>query len=388
MDFHALLEDIQVMMQNRASSKNLSLHFTRASIVPRFVHSDPKMLRQILVNLVSNAIKFTEQGSITVEIDAIEVPRIHIPDTDQINDLQILVKVIDTGRGIPSDMIEAIFENFEQVKDDRSTAQGTGLGLTISREFAHLLRGNIYVESTINEGSTFYFHFLTKIGEADDSSVIIETRPVQKLAPQFKGTKILIVDDQETNIDILHRTLQPLGFDCEFARNGLEAIVRTKSWQPALILMDVVMPKMGGVEATITLKSEPDTKESKIIAISASAMEEEKQKILENGADGFLPKPFSEVQLLQMIKKTLKLEYIYDSDPAEDDLAQQLEDVDIQSISPEFREQIHYLATIGDKEELLNLLKETDSTPEKVHNYLLERIDRFDFEAICAIFHP
>jgi len=385
-NFHSLLDDIQIIMQERAQNKNLSLHITRASSVPTYLFSDSKMLRQTLVNLIGNAIKFSQKGSVIVEVDSITIPRIKTDHPALVNDLQIMVRVIDTGVGIPHEKLDSIFENFEQVQNERATEGGTGLGLAISREFARLLKGNIYAESTLGEGSTFYFHFLTTEGDHTDLMSLGDARQVQSLATGFTGKKILIVDDQDTNIDILQRTLHPIGFCCEKAKNGIEAVAKTKTWSPDLILMDIVMPKMGGIEATRIIRSEYGTAGPKIIAISASALEEEKNHILQCGTDGFLPKPFSEPQLLQMIKESLHLEYVYASDiDGRPDPSILIKREDILAIPLEIRELIHYFATIGDKDELRNFLEKAHEIPLHIQQVIATHIDQFSFESICEL---
>jgi len=388
-DLHAMLDDIQIIMQERAQSKHLTLHITRSSAVPHYLQSDPKMLRQILVNLIGNALKFTTRGSVTVEVESIPIPRIKAHDSDIVDDIQVLVKVIDTGPGIPDDKLESIFESFEQVQSTRATEGGTGLGLAISREFAHLLKGNIYAESKLGEGSVFFFHFLTHEGDATQLITQQDRRQVKSLYPVSLKPRILIVDDQETNIDILQHTLEPIGFVCNKAYNGSEAVSKTKSWKPDLILMDVVMPQMGGIEATEAIRKDEDIRQTKIIAISASALEEEKNYMLRCGADGFLPKPFNESQLLQMIKDALKLEYVYeDKSHSDDPQSVTIRKEDILTIDPELRRQIHFLATIGDKNELQNLLNLNDTIPTSVRDAILNHIGQFSFESICELISP
>ncbi|MEQ9825259.1 MAG: transporter substrate-binding domain-containing protein [Puniceicoccaceae bacterium] len=386
LDFYALLDDIQIIMQERAQSQSIALHITKASSVPQFIQSDAKMLRQILMNLIGNAIKFTRKGSVTVEVESIDVPRIASAEADSVHDLQILTRVIDTGIGIPADQLESVFESFEQVDGGRSREGGTGLGLAISREFSRLLKGNIYAESTLGEGSTFTFHFLTSRGQPIALQADPDVRTVQCLAPGSCGRKILIVDDQETNIDILRRTLQPLGFVCQKAMNGIEAIDLARSWQPDLILMDVVMPRMGGIEASRHIRQDASTASIPIVAISASALEEEKAHILESGASAFISKPFQELELLEILRDQLQLEYIYaDSDASDPSLNAENLKPEIQSIELETRRKIHYLATVGDRNALHELLSTATDIPPTVIAFMNHHIDTYAFESICAL---
>lgn len=386
MDLFSTLEDIQILMTERATFKRLGLYFTKSTSLPQFIHSDEKLLRQILLNLVGNAIKFTEKGSITIDVDCISIPQVR-DDDSIVSDLQVFFRIIDTGIGIPQKHLETIFDSFKQISDYRYTGGGTGLGLSISRQCARLLRGDIFAESEPEKGTTFSFHFLTRVGKKTSFVSIKEADSVISLEPEFKNTLVLIVDDQEMNIDILKRTLEPLGFNCITAQNGIEAIEQSKKRNPALILMDVVMPKMGGIEATQIIKSEPNLKTPKIIAISASALDEERTLILESGADGFIPKPFDEDELLHLIKLLLRLDYIYSNiEKTKNKEHSTLLESDLDEISIETRKQIHYLATIGDKNEILTFIEKTDSINSKVKSVIIHYLEDYSFDSICDVF--
>lgn len=386
MDLFSTLEDIQILMTERATFKELGLYFKKSLSLPQFIHSDEKLLRQILLNLVGNAIKFTEKGSITVDVDCISIPRVY-DDDSIVSDLQVFFRIIDTGIGIPKKHLETIFESFKQISDYRYSGGGTGLGLAISRQCARLLRGDIFAESEPGEGTTFSFHFLTRTGKKTSFVSTKETDSIISLEPEFKNTRVLIVDDQEMNTDILKRTLEPLGFACIAVQNGIEAIEKSKTWNPALILMDVVMPKMGGIEATQIIKSDLNLKEIKIIAISASALDEERTSILKSGADGFIPKPFDEYELLHLIKQQLGLSYINRNiEKPENKEHSTLLKSDLDEISIDTRKQIHYLATIGDKTEILTFMEKTDSINSKVKSVIMQYLDDYSFDSICDIF--
>ena len=387
LDLFSLLEDIHTLMEERARVKGIALHFTKSSATPQFIHSDGKMIRQILVNLLGNAIKFTQQGSVTLDAECISIPRIEGEDSS-ISNLQILFRITDTGPGIPETHLEKIFESFEQIESRLTTEGGTGLGLAISRQCARLLKGNIYAESNVGEGSTFIFHFLTRKGEKTVDIKPVNTRAVRKLSPEHRNTRVLLVDDQDTNLDILNRTLEPLGFSCKSARNGIEAVALTETWAPKVILMDIVMPGMGGIEATEHIKNNPKTRSIQIIAISASALEEEKTRILRSGADAFISKPFSESELLELIGRHAHIEYLYDDEDTKSGGDEPLDPADLEAIPNDIRKQIYYFSTIGDKKELLNLTNRDDNIPEKVADRIRRLLDTYSFDVICSLFPP
>ena len=386
LDLYALLDDVSVVMSERAKSKGLSLMFSKSPTLPQYVNSDAKMIRQILVNLIGNAIKFTREGGVSVDAEAISIPRIRTDDTELL-DTQVQIRVSDTGIGIPADHLDLIFESFEQVRGARSTEGGTGLGLAISRQCAQMLKGNVSAESELGKGSVFTFHFLTSKAEQPESKYDVELRPVSGLSPNSKGFRVLVVDDQEANIDILVRMLTPLGFVCDSAHNGEEAIRKAQSWRPGLILMDVVMPKMGGIEATGKLRGDPTTSGIRIIAISASAMPEEKTEMLGKGADGFVAKPFNEQELLSLIQRLTGVEFCFDQDGS-------LLPQDLITLSPghfshvpaPVRRRVCELAVIGDRDELSGFIHREISMAPDVSAAISAYLESYSFDHIRNLF--
>ncbi|MCG8528076.1 MAG: transporter substrate-binding domain-containing protein, partial [Opitutales bacterium] len=379
-DLYTMLSQIQTMLSERAHSKGIQLEFDLQSSLPRCIESDERMVRQILVNLIGNAIKFTDEGSITLKAEAIDIPRLQMEKT-QPRDLQLMFNIVDTGVGIPEEDLERVFESFEQVKKKSSDKGGTGLGLPISRRYARLLGGNIFAESIEHGGSVFKFHFLTRHSSIQEVRQAMDARSVLRLKREFKGTKVLIVDDQETNQDILILTLDPLGFDCKIAKNGREAVESTLEWKPSIVLMDIVMPEMGGIEATEEILERLGEEAPVIIAVSASAMDEECRKILELGAKGFVAKPFNEEMLLEEIRQTAEVEYIYESEteshtenmPALDELAPLESDV---------KERISFLVTIGDRKELRTYLRGNTQIPKPWVTLIQRHLSDYAFENI------
>jgi signal transduction histidine kinase/ABC-type amino acid transport substrate-binding protein/DNA-binding response OmpR family regulator len=379
-----LLDDVCLIMEERASVKDLRLHVNRSQSLPQFIASDGRMIRQVLVNLLGNAIKFTRTGSVTLSAESLAIPRIGVSDAT-IVDLQVLIKVIDTGPGIPDEDLERIFESFEQVHEPDRSEVGTGLGLAISRQFARLLRGNIHAESRLGEGSVFSFHFLTQHCPEVPARGDPVKGVVTSLQAKYLGTRVLIVDDQETNLDILERLLGSIGFSCELARDGFEALKACEVWHPQIVLMDVVMPRMGGIGATRAIRANPAFDDIMIIAVSASAMDEEKANMLDSGANGFVPKPFDESQLLQMMARLSGIEYEYGHAQVAE-VRTRMEGKWIAAIPEALRLRLRYLATIGDKQELMETLAQHPEIPENVATAIRHHAGRYEFDLITDWF--
>ena len=288
LDLPELLEDLAVMFRHRAEEKGLSLTLDYAVNLPRYIVSDVNKLRQILINMLGNAVKFTKQGSI-------------ILNAFPIGNDRIVIEVKDTGIGISKEEQASLFHPFERTRCGEQTAGGTGLGLAISRDYAHLMGGEITVESHPGVGSCFHFEFcaettVTFLTPSDTS------RQILSLIPEQIGMLVLVVDDASVNRKLLCGILEPLGFVVDEACNGEEAITKASSCAPRIILIDLVMPGMDGIEATRILRQTTCSAASTtIIGISASAFEEEKRTFIESGLNAFLAKPFREEELFDLL---------------------------------------------------------------------------------------
>ncbi|TAF09271.1 MAG: response regulator, partial [Nostocales cyanobacterium] len=246
-DLYRLLDDLEDMLHLRAADAGLQLIFERTENVPHYICTDEVKLRQVLINLISNAIKFTPTGAIlltvTKENEAAE------------NVFPLHFSVRDTGVGIAPAELPKLFDAFIQAEAGREMQEGTGLGLAISRKFVQLMGGDIAVESELRKGSTFYFHIQVKLGQSKMIDHTQERKRVLGLTPGQPTYKILAVDDKPINRQLLIKLLQPLGFEIKEASNGKEAIAIWDEWEPHLIWMDMRMPVMDGYEATKYIKS-------------------------------------------------------------------------------------------------------------------------------------
>jgi polar amino acid transport system substrate-binding protein len=301
-DLLALLRDLEMMFSIRAESKGLQLVVESDSSLPQFVVGDESKVRQILINLLGNAVDFTETGGIML--------RAMKSETGQ-GTSQIVVEVRDTGKGIAADELDSVFEAFEQTESGRQMDGGTGLGMPISRQYARLMGGDLVVASELGEGSVFRLMIQVEEGSLEHVQSRTDQRRVAALAPGQPACRVLVVDDLDTNRDLLALLLTDTGFEVREAKNGAEAIEVFEEWQPQVILMDMVMPIMDGREATKRIKKTPQGPNTVSIAVTASAMEEEREAVLATGADAFIRKPLRDEELFETIQNLVGLEYNY-----------------------------------------------------------------------------
>ncbi|HEY9704724.1 MAG TPA: ATP-binding protein, partial [Allocoleopsis sp.] len=286
-DLYQLLDDLEDMLHLRAINAGLELIFDRGDNLPRYIYADEVKLRQVLLNLLNNAIKFTQSGEVilTVRYAPPQPPLLREDQTTfetPLNQgglrgdhsLQFTVK--DTGVGISPEELNKLFEAFSQTESGKDAQEGTGLGLVISRQFVQLMGGDITVESELGKGTTFKFSIAVELGQKTINNESISPVKVLGLAPGQPIYKILTVDDKPVNCQLLIRLLEPLGFEVKTASNGQEAISIWEEWQPHLIFMDMRMPIMDGYEATKYIKSTTKGNATAIIALTASVLEEEK----------------------------------------------------------------------------------------------------------------
>jgi len=333
-DLYSMLDGIQEMLSLRAKTKDLPLHFELASNLPRVIYTDEGKLRQILINLLGNAIKFTEEGQVTLRLqldcnDESTQGALHESLQAAIAQLNgnfasnesatetsnlhfLFISVEDTGVGINPNEFDNLFQPFSQTAAGIRSQEGTGLGLPISQQFVQLMGGKLIVSSQPGKGSRFSFQIpVLALPEA----VAIESRtPTQRvlgLAPGEPQYRILVADDAPTNRLILVRMLTSLGFDVREAENGEEAIAQWECWQPHLIWMDMRMPVLNGAAATHHIKQSSEGQNTVVIALTASAFEEQRQEILKAGCDDFVRKPFREHEILGKIETYLGAKYIY-----------------------------------------------------------------------------
>ncbi len=300
-DLHRLLDDLVEMFSLKVEEKGVKLLLERSPEVPTFVNTDMVKLKQVFLNLLSNALKFTEQGGIFIRVSCLneQCTRIHM-------------EVEDTGPGIAANELDTLFEAFAQTATGRSSKEGTGLGLAISREFIALMGGKLDVRSEVNKGTVFFFEIDVELVEKTEVKEEMVVRQIVGLKPSQENYRILIVDDNESNRQLLVKLLEPLGLDLREAGNGQEAVETWREWEPQLIWMDMRMPIMDGYEATKAIKAEPKGQETKIIALTASSYEEEKAGTMTAGCDDYYRKPFKEEEIFEAMHYHIGVEYVYE----------------------------------------------------------------------------
>lgn len=300
-----LLRDLKALLSLQTDEKGLSLDFDLKTPVPGAIYSDPTRLRQILVNIIANAIKFTFKGGISVELEWLDST---VPQNGR-----LCIRIQDTGKGVESNQIERLFQPF--VQGDSSTTRhfgGSGLGLALSREFARALGGDVVLEFTeVGKGSRFRVEIPARVVENSSQLKALDLdrfKPSEPWAmPQDKPLKdihVLLVDDLEDNRDLLSQVLAMAGARVDLAENGEEGVQKALSGSHEVVLMDIQMPKLDGYEATRALRSKGYHKP--IIALTAYALREERERCLQVGCDDHLTKPIKLDVLIDQVSRVVR----------------------------------------------------------------------------------
>ena len=300
-DFKALLEDrIAFASQLLKNKKNVRLNTRIPDDHTLIIRSDPTRLRQVIDNLLSNAVKFTDKGEITLSVEL---------DSTEENSLGFKVAVSDTGIGISAQEQEKLFKPYSQA--NKSTTRrygGTGLGLTISANIVRLLGGELVVSSRPGEGSTFSFAFTAPRAKQEEQLHLSGNFQITLPTAELRKKYALLVDDTPTNLFLLETICQSIGLPYRTAQNGLEAVKLCQQDKYDLIFMDIQMPVMDGYAAMKSIRALPESGTIHIIALTASAYQEDVEHALASGANSFIPKPFERDQLLLCIADALAIE--------------------------------------------------------------------------------
>jgi signal transduction histidine kinase/DNA-binding NarL/FixJ family response regulator len=377
-DLDDLLTDISGIIRMRAESKNLQFKLIKQTDLPQYVRLDPGKLRQILINLLGNAVKFSELGDIILTVAANSV------DEDKWS-LNFTVK--DSGFGIAEDSIKTIFEPFVQAGKSPTNQKGTGLGLAISKQFVELMGGQIDVRSVLGQGSEFAFDVLVAKAHADEiENAATMVNAVDKLADDQPLWRILIVEDEDDNRLLLRRLLEAVGFDVREADNGKKAVSLFQEWQPHLIWMDMRMPVMNGYEATRKIREVAGSEQVKILALTASAFAEQRQEIIEAGCDAVLYKPCSDKAIYQAMVEHLGVKYIYHEEKqAVEPQKNMLGQKDMVKLSDDLREALREAATSLHPETVAQIIEEIRKTEPETASGLTLLADDFRYDSILAL---
>jgi|GEM_PF-3412942 len=419
-DLHRLLDDLEDMFSLTAEDKGLQLLFERDVDVPRYIRTDVVKLRQVLINLINNALKFTEKGQVMVRVrgtgnreqaignrQQVKNPGNTLPKTEGFSpspqfpisptlDSQLPTpytlhfEVEDTGAGIAPEELDRLFEAFSQTETGKQAQEGTGLGLPISRQFVKLMGGDLTVRSQVGKGTTFLFDISVEIADAADFQSRQTQHRIIAIAPHQPNYRILIADDKPINRQLLLKLLNPLGFELKEASNGQEALDIAQQWQPHLIWMDMRMPVMNGYEATRQIKATPQGKATQIVALTASVFEEERAVVLEAGCDDFLRKPFRADDIFKMMGDRLGVRYIREGETSTQVQVTLEEETTVTAdaiaqLPPACVAQLKQAILTGNLEVMADSLENIRTDNEPLARAIEEHLNRFEYQQILQL---
>ena len=375
-DIHFLnfLLGVTEICRIRAAKKGIAFIYQPNTQLPPTIHGDEKRLRQVLLNLLSNGIKFTDNGSVTFKVETVIKRQSTTNNQQQITNNQIRFEITDTGVGIAPEELDKIFEPFEQVGERNRKAEGTGLGLTITQKIVALMGSELQVESTLGVGSTFWFDLeLSEISESTE----LPTVPSSKEIIGYEGErkKILVVDNRLENRLALVNLLEPIGFEMREATNGEEGLQQAIQFQPDLMIIDLAMPVMDGFELTRRLCQLPELEHTILIASCVASSEFCQQETFNFGCKAFLTKPIKATDVLEKIQNSLGLSWVYEnslelSSTVTEPKGNLLNDLPTKKIIPPLAEKLNILYDLARKGLIDSLSEEADKLTEMDDKYL------------------
>jgi PAS domain S-box-containing protein len=372
-DLYNFLDSLENLFRLKSLSKKIQLQFKLSPTLPRHIKADETKLRQILQNLLGNALKFTQKGQITLQIN------------DNLSQSRLTFVVKDTGFGIADHELPTIFESFVQTQTGRNSQTGTGLGLSICRKFVELMGGEITVQSKVGVGTQFSFFIQIEMpSEAEINQLNLPQFPqrVVGIAAHQTPKRILIADDRWEGRRLLTNLLSSIGFEVREATNGEEAICIYNDWHPHLIWMDMKMPVMDGYTATQYIKQREAEPKTIIIALTASALEEERDVFLAAGCDDFVRKPFQEAIIFQKIQEYLDVEYVYESIPSSlfihpPHLDQELILDDLRQMPLDWVQKLHHAAGRVSNQDILQLIQNLPGEQSALAHKIRDLVQQF-----------
>jgi len=380
-EFGSFLYDLEKMFQLPTEERGLFLVVNKIGDIPDWIVADGGKVRQVLINLLGNAVKFTHHGGITL----------HVSCQGEEPHVRLKIEVEDTGIGIKAEELDKVFRHFEQSESGLQSEGGTGLGLAISREYARLMGGDINVTSRPHHGSVFCFEFLA---QHSPETVITEKAPIRRiigLHDQDTEIRVLVSDDIESNRLLLMDLLTQVGFSVSQASNGREAVEVFKATKPHLVLMDNRMPVMTGWEATKIIRELPEGKDTRIVCISASTSDEDREAILSSGADDFVQKPFAEEALFETIQNLLDIEYVYAGEGEPEHRGTKAQDLalsqeSLTKLPSELLGQLKQAASEGDIDQLSALMTKVRLHDRSLAESLGGLIENFELNTLMMCF--
>jgi PAS domain S-box-containing protein len=395
-DLHRLLQGLEEMFALRAEAKGLTLILDLAPDTPRYVHTDEGKLRQILMNLLGNAVKFTQEGGVTLRVGHKREASVQGAADGATADasagtspLTLCFEVEDTGAGIASEELTALFDPFVQTESGRASQEGTGLGLPICQQFVSLLGGELRVTSEVGKGSLFKFDIPARAVDAAEVASMAQRPRVVALAPGQPTYRLLVVEDRKTNRKLLTRLLKPLGFKVREATHGQEAINVWQQWNPHLIFMDLRMPVMNGYEATRRIKATAKGQATVIVALTASAFEEDRALVLSEGCDDFVSKPFRDQELFDVLERHLGVRFVYETEhptAAADSVeaAPALRDA-LRALPARWRADLRRAVVRANFTQMLDLIADIHGQHPELADTLTELAQNFEYDRLAAL---
>ena len=391
-DLHLFITGVFDLFSLQTSEKGISYILDLPSEIPRFISSDERKIRQILINLIGNAIKYTTSGNITVRVRTnIQVLQSSQKKIDSGNCVSsfLIIEVQDSGIGISPDALTRIFEPFERITNDRNTSDGTGLGLAISSKFAETLGGTLSATSSgrNGEGSTFTLKIPCNPHPEESSRNSVYPIDRMKIADNKEEYRILIVDDREENRELMASIHKTLGLGTCQVSSGEEAVECFRKWHPHLIWMDILMPGIRGDEALKLIREESDI-QPVIIAITAGSLQDQRTYYLQQGFDGFLSKPYTKPDIVSLLRETLHIEFI--NDPFEESASQQGtqesdKNIDLSAIDPDIKRNLILNAKLRNITHINHLIQRLRDQDPKTADLIQHSADTFNFAEIIDI---
>ena len=383
-DLREIVGDVDALMGSRASSKGLKLSLHFAPDVPGSVVVDTNKLRQVLINLVGNAIKFTGAGSVTMRVlCAAQGPRGETR-AGAATRQRLRFEVEDTGPGIDVADRERVFEAFVQLSGRGSSERGTGLGLTISRQFAGLMGGQIAVTPGASGGSLFTLDLPVGIPSTEEAANARRRRRVVGLEAGQPAYRILIAEDMEENRLLLRTMVEPLGFVVREANDGAEAVSAFEQWAPHLVLMDIRMPVMDGLEATKRIRAMEAGRSAKIVAVTAHALSAERSAILAAGCDAVIRKPVEEEEIIAALESLLGARFTHTKSDEPPD-APELEAAHLEALPLELVAELRRAVELLDARACLRVVRRIEAVDAPLASRLRCAIENLKFRGLLEL---
>ncbi len=379
LNLHQLIQEMRSLLYVSAEERGLNFFVEQSPDLPRQIEIDRGKLRQVLINLIGNAIKYTKNGGVIL--------RAMVVKRDTTEQVYLRFEVEDTGPGISDEDKKRIFQPFIQLREVGSIETGTGLGLAICRQYVDIMGGSIDVVSKKSKGSIFYFEVPAKELQLEEIPDVQERGRVIGIEEGQPRYRLLIAEDQLENRILLHKMLEPPGFDIREAVNGKEALEIFEQWHPDLIWMDIRMPIMDGLEATHQIKSTSAGLHTKVIAITAQTMEEDIMKIMQAGCDDFIRKPFRNAEIFDVLTRHLGLRFVYEEKAVtpsiEPELALQPEQLSV--LPPDLILQLNQAVMESNPEDINLLINKIFALDPDIGRALWEIADKFDYYRILKL---